>query len=348
MSLITANATALSRGEVHRRGAKRRLSAPSQSQLTRLQICPPLPHSLEALDLSSVSPTQTLASLRFLILSYLADLERMLSELGSPDLGTWEAMGEMTIEEAKQWARTALEMLEGIRAEVCSHFPEFHFADISVENFVKSHFPDIPDVNEMRSHLPDMPDVRCHLPDMPHLPDIPDVRSRLSGMRTTLDDVRTRFHDIDFKRPLSYIPTLSDRLRRLHSHLSSLELPSGLDVPAFTPNSVIFDLLDTILHSDVLSEFTSTSPDILDEGHDLLERAAHEIKNAVKRSLEGVRLIQYSDLPHDWKNNPFVTQGYRLVPENATPRCRILTLNPQIYTLRKMAIDRLIYIRFSQ
>jgi adiponectin receptor len=260
-------------------------------------------------------------------------------------------MGEMTIEEARQWARTALEMLQGIRAEVCSHFPEFHFADISVENFVKSHFPDIPDVpglNEMRSHLPDMPDVRCHLPDMPHLPDIPDVRSRLSGMRTTLDDVRSRFHDIDFKRPLSYIPTLSDRLRRLHSHLSSLELPSGLDVPAFTSSSVISDLLDTVLHSDVLSELTSTSPDILDEGQDLLERAAKEIKYAVKQSLEGVCLIKYSDLPHDWKNNPFVTQGYRLVPENATPKCRYLTLEPQIYTLRKMAINPFIHVRFSQ
>lgn len=313
------------------------------------------------------SPTQTLASLRFLILSYLADLERKLSELESPDLETWKSMKASTIEDARQWARIALEMLEGIRADVCSHLPEVHFADISVENFVRSHFPDLSDVpglTEMRSHmpdmpdvrsrlpdlsrLPDMPDVRAHLPDFPHLPDMPDVRSHLFDMRTKLDDVRSRFHDIDFKKPLRYIPTLSARLKNLHIHLSSMELPSGLDAPSLTPTSVMTDLLDTFLSSEVLIEVLSTTPDVLDEGEVLLERAAKEVTNAIKRSLNGVRLIKYSDLPEDWKNNPFVKQGYRLVLGITNPRNLCFIVDLQIYTLGKMAVDHLIFICLPQ
>ncbi|RDB16685.1 Uncharacterized protein C30D11.11 [Hypsizygus marmoreus] len=320
---ITATTTARSTAsEIHRRRAKRRLSTPSPRQPARLQICRPLPLSLEALDLSSASPTQTLASLRFLVLSYLADLERRLSNLESPDLEEWKAMGEMTIEEARQWAHTALEMLEGIRADVCSHLPEFHFADMSVENFVKSHLPELPDVpglNEMRSHLPDMNDVRSRFPDIPNLPDMPDVRSHISDMRLRLDDVRSRFNDIDFKQPLNYIPTLSTHLQNLHSHLSTMELPTGLGVPGLAPSSIISDLLDALLSSELVLDLLSANPEIVEETEDMIQRAAKEVTQAIKRSLEGVRLIQYSDLPQQWRNNPFVTHGYRFIPLERWP-----------------------------
>jgi len=307
MTTTAGLSTAISSSPPHRRRARRRLSTPSTGK-PRLQRCQPLPLSLEALDLSSASPTQTLASLRYLILSYLADLETRLCQFESPDLETLKAMGEMTLEEARQWARTALEMLEGIRADVCSHLPEFHFADISVESF-KSHFPDLPDVpglTEMRSRLPDIPDVRSHLPDMP------DVRSHLSDMRTKLDDVRSRFHDIDFK-PQSYIPTLSARWKTLHSHLSSMQLPSSLGVPAVAPSSVIADLLDALHSPELVTELLSAKPNGMNEAEDIVERAAREVTNAVKRSLQGVRLINYSDLPQHWRNNHFVTYGYRSV-----------------------------------
>lgn len=312
---IVTSRSSLTGSNIHRRRARRRLSTPTTSrQPARLQICRPLPLSLEALDLSSASPTQTLASLRFLVLSYLADLERRLSNLESPDLEAWKAMGEMTIEEARQWAQTALEMLEGIRADVCSHLPEFHFADMSMESFVKSHFPDLPDVpglTEMRSHFPELPDVRSHLPDMLNLPDMPVMRSHLSDMRLKLDDVRSRFHDLDFKQPLSYIPTLSDHLQNLHSHLSSMELPTGLGASALAPSSMIADLLDALLSSELVIDLLSASPEIIEETEDMIEKAAKDVADAVRRSLEGVRLIQYSDLPQQWKNNPFVTHGYR-------------------------------------
>jgi len=313
------------RGEIRVRRNRRRLSAPSSSQppLSRppLKLCRSLSYTLEALDLSSPSPTQTLASLRFLVLSYLADLERRLKELGS-DFEAWKLQGEHTMDEATLWARTALDMLEGIRADVCSHLPEMPFADLSsMEVFVKSHIPDLPhllDIAEMRScfpdlpHLPDMAEMRSHLPDMPSLPDMDDVRSHFSDMRLKLDDVRTRFHELDFQQPFSYIPTLSDHLEHLHSHLSSMDVAPGLPPTSFTPNTVLSDLLDSLLNSDIVQDvLNSNSAGVISEGEDILERAAHEVANAVRRSLEGVHLIKYSDLPHQWRNNPFVTHGYR-------------------------------------
>lgn len=305
---MSTTATQRTAADVYLR-RRRRLSAPDTRQPLRLQVCQPLPYSLEALDLSTASPTQALASIRFLVLSYLADLENRLSLLESPDLEAWRAKGEMTMEEAKQWASTALDMLESIRADVCSHFPEFHFAGLSVENF-RSHLPDLPDVptiNDMRSHLPDMPDVRSHLQDVrSHLPDFD-----FSDMRSTLDDVRTRFHDLDFDQPLSYLPTLSDRLSTLHSHLTSMELPTGLGISSLGSHLMLSEMLDSVLSSEFFSDFVDAAASEVSEGEDMIERAAKEIANAVKRSLEGVSLIHYSDLPQRWRHNPFVTQGYR-------------------------------------
>ncbi|KAG6919381.1 hypothetical protein DXG01_006930 [Tephrocybe rancida] len=279
------------------RRRRRRLSTPSTRQPAKLHICHQLPLSLEALDLSTASPTQTLASLRYLVLSYLAELEQRLSNLESPDLEAWKAMGELTVEEARQWARKALEMLEGIRADVCSHLPELHFAEMSVERF-KSHFPDLPDV-------PGLHEMRSHLPDMPHLPNMPHVRSRISDMRLRLDDVRSRFNDLDFKHPLTYIPTLSNHLENLQSHLSLMELPSPLEISSLAPSTMIADLLEALLSSE-LAEMLPSPVDLVEETEDMLHKAANDVANAVKRSLQGVRLLQYSDLPQQWRNNPFI------------------------------------------
>jgi len=319
---------AMSTTNIRLRRGLRRLSTPTTTRRPRLQVCRQThPHSLDALDLSTASPTQTLASLRFLLLSYLADLETRLSQLASPisEFGLADALkaqGESTIEEARAWAKVALEMLDGIRADVRSHLPEFHIADMSVEGFVKSHLPDMPDVaalnDNMRSHLPDMPDVRSHLPEIPdvrsHLPDMPDVRShlpdfKLSDMRSKLDSVRTRISELDFHQPLNFIPILCDRLQSLHSHLSSMELHADFEISVPAPSNLLSDLLDTLRSSDIVSDLLNVSPDVCAE--DMLGRAAKEIAGAVKRSLHGARLIKYADLPEQWRHNPFVRQGYR-------------------------------------
>lgn len=303
--------------DVRARKQKRRSSGPSSSDTVQSSKIFKSSDSLEELDLSSASPIQTLASLRFLVLSYLADLERGLSELESPSFEAWNLHENFTVDEATQWARTALQMLEGIRADVCSHLPELQFADLSsLELFVKAHLPDLPDVQkftEMRSHLPDMP----HFPDMAemcsHLPDLPDmdnVRSHFADMRLKLDNVRTRFHEFDFQKPLGYIPTLSNHLNKLHTHLSSIELPSGLPVSSLASISVLSGLLDALLSSEIIADILNSTPDAV-EADAFLERTTCEVTSAIKRSLEGLRLIHYSDLPIPWRNNPFVVHGYR-------------------------------------
>lgn len=237
---------------------------------------------------------QTLASLRILVLSYLADLEARLGQLESP-LGISDVIGERTVEEAAAWTKVALEMLDNIRTDVCSHLPELHFSDISVES--------------VKAHLPDMPDVRSHFQDMSDM--LPDFTSAAAEMRLRLDDVRSRFSDIDINQPLSYVPTLSEHLQSLHAHLSHPEITSGIGIPSLPQKSMISDVLDSILHSEVLSQLIDDTTDALTEGEDLLERAAKEVAAAVKRSFEGARLIKYSDLPEQWRNNRFVVRGYR-------------------------------------
>ncbi|THV06749.1 HlyIII-domain-containing protein [Dendrothele bispora CBS 962.96] len=294
-----------SRNEVRLRRNRRRQSTPAiRNPSPRLHFCKPLPPSLEALDLSSDSnPSRTLASLRFLVLSYIADVERRLSTLESPDLESWITKGEFTIEEARQSAKTTLDMLQSLRDDVCYNLPDLHLSDISIETLRSHlpHLPDVPSINEVRSHLPDMPDVLHHFPD-------------LQDMRSKLDDVRTRFHEMDFHKPLDFIPTLSERLQSLQFHLSAMEMSSGLR----NHSSMLFDLVDSLLSSELVSDILHSAPDLV-EGEDMFERAAREVTHAVKRSLQGVRLISYSDLPEQWRNNPFVTRGYRFIPIERWP-----------------------------
>ncbi|KAK7472932.1 inc metabolism membrane protein [Stygiomarasmius scandens] len=292
------------RNEVRLRRNRRRQSTPVIRNSPHLRFCKPLPPSLEALDLSpDSSPSQTLASLRFLVLSYIADVERRLSALESPDLDSWITKGESTLEETSQRVKTTLDMLESLRDDVCFHLPEFHLSDISIET-LRSHLPDLPDVpsiNNVRSHLPDMPDVLHRFPDF-------------QDMRSKLDDVRTRFNDMDFHKPLDFIPTLSERLKSLQSHLAATEMPSGLR----THSSMLFDLVDSLLSSELVSDILHSAPDLA-EGEEMFERAAREVAHAVKRSFQGVHLISYSDLPEQWRNNPFVTRGYRFIPIERWP-----------------------------
>lgn len=219
-----------------------------------------LPSSLDALDLSTSSAKQALASIRYLVLSHLADLEARISQLQSP-----LSSEQLRIQE---WVQTALEMLESIRAEINSRLPDFQGDDIS-------------------------PRANMGWPDMPEMP-------KLSDLTNSIEDVRTRFSELEFDIQ-SYMPTLSDRLKSLHNHLSSLELPS---------QSSFAHLFDAVMSSDLMTELK----DDMDEAEDMLERAKSEVSAAIKRSLEGSKLIEYYHLPEQWRNNAFVTTGYRYAP----------------------------------
>lgn len=277
----------------------RRFSTNDAQSNLRLAICQRLPHSIEALDLSSNSAKETFAALRYLVLSYLEDIETRLSNLESPitDLHLTDALkskGGHSVEEARQWVNDALVMLRSIRTDVYSHFPDLHLPDMSP---VKSHFPELPDVSSlsgMRSRLPDIPNVRPHIPALAP-----------SDITSLLEHVRSSFSDLDFS---SYLPTLSARLQSLHAHLRSFD-PRSSDLPSLPANAHISVLVDTILSSELITELS----DDVTQAEAMIEGAARDIARAVKQSFQGSRLIRYVDLPPQWRNNPFVTAGYRYV-----------------------------------
>ncbi|KAL1744030.1 hemolysin-III related-domain-containing protein [Schizophyllum fasciatum] len=253
----------------------RRMSTSAVGRAPRAQLRQPLPHSLEALDLSSNSPTQSLASLRRLILSYLADLEARLADYESPDLA---ALGGGTLDEMRDWARTALDKLEALRGDVSAALPDFHL-------------PDLPSLDDVRSRLPDSDDLSQRL-------------------YATLDDVRAALHEFDLSRPSSFLPTLPSRIHDLQAHLADMQRRAG--IPA--PSAVLYDLLDALRSSEVVATLIRMAEEEEERVEDMVDYATREVRKAVTRSLEGMRLIQYSDLPEKWRSNPFVTHGYRFIP----------------------------------
>ncbi|KAH8107961.1 putative G-protein coupled receptor [Cristinia sonorae] len=273
----TTSTTTMDAAAARRRLAKRRLSIlgahePSSGAGNAWK---PLSPSMVAAELSSARPSQgVLVSLRIQVLQYLADLEDYLSSAVDNNI-----KGEITVEEARAWARTGLDMLVRIRSDVQSHLPDLH--------------------------LDGSPDSVCaRLSDA-----MPDVRSRI-------DDVRSRISDIDFHRPLDYIPTLHDHLQSLQAHLSLLEHSLSESVAMLTPSTTLHDLIQVAMSSETVTDLAAE----IKEGEEMLERAAVEIAHAIKRSLNGSQLIHYADLPERWKNNHFVTRGYRFIPLQQWPQ----------------------------
>jgi adiponectin receptor len=249
----------------HRLRQRRRFSTTDTVHDARILSCQRLPHSLEALDLSSASAKESLGTLRVLVLSYLEDVETRLSKLESPlsDISIPEAFkikGEYTAEEARIWARDALEMLRSIRSDVCSHLPEL---------------PDVPSLSDVRTHL----------------------TLSLADITSAVDDARLRFSD-------TYISTLSARLQSLQIHLRSMDVLTT-DFHSLSHSKRLSGLVESFMSSELVAELTD---DVIE-----VEDMALDIARAVKQSLQGSKLIHYVDLPPQWRNNRFVTGGYRYV-----------------------------------
>lgn len=98
-----------------------------------------------------------------------------------------------------------------------------------------------------------------------------------------------------------------DVLHRLYSQVSS----TGLFVALAAVRSRSVTLLDSAFPD------ASATPHVVHVGDSMMERATADVARAIRSSFEGVHLIQYSDLPEKWRNNPFVTQGYRCVPPHS-------------------------------
>lgn len=256
---------------------QRRQTTVSRPRASRSQSLSCSGSAVEALDLSLPSPTATLASLRIFVLTNLAEVERYLSQLEFDSLTEFEhyiAQHHDKVDEARAWAREGLTLLENIRADVQASLPALTVDPALVEHFVAR-------LSELR---------------------VPDVRARL-------DDVKARLPDLDsfeLPHPEQYIPTLSAHLQSLHSHLSSLELPDTLTALS-APKDLLADLLERLRASELARDVRDSVAETAAHAEDTLR----DVAAAMKLAAGGNKLIQYVDLPDDWRNNPWITHGYR-------------------------------------
>jgi adiponectin receptor len=275
------------------------MSAPKRSR-SDSQAC----HSIAS---NVPYPVSLLGSLRILVLSHLSELEKRITAIEMPSSGSLMTKGEAKAEEALEWTADTVEMLRRIRSEVSSHLPDLPFDAHHLEDLLANHFHDI-------SYQTLLDDIRSHLPQL-RRPSISDFN--LADMQTRFQDVRLQIHDlsVDFSQPFNYLPVLSRHLDSLHSHLSSLHASSECSLPSLPSTATLSQLLDKLLSSDMV-------PTILHrvDGNDSpFERAARDASKALKKSLNGSQLVEYVDLPGDWRNNPFVNSGYRFIPLHRWP-----------------------------
>ena len=272
---------------------RRRPSAPKRSR-SASQACHSLPSSVP-------SPVAILASLRILVLSHLSELELRISSIEMPTSESLMSKGEAKAEET-------VEMLRRIRSEVASHLPgDLPFDIHSLEELLAHHLND-------GSYHSLLDDIRTHLPEL-RRPTMPEFN--FSDVQSRLQDVRSHIHDmsIDLSQPFSYLPVLSRHLESLHSHLSSMDTYNGCSLLALPTTATLSQLLDRLLSSNLV-------PSVLHrvDGNDSpFEKAARDMSKALKKSLDGSQLVHYTDLPGEWRNNPWVVSGYRFIPLHRWP-----------------------------
>jgi adiponectin receptor len=276
----------------------------------RLVCRNPLPHSLNALDLSFEGPNSpalpSLVNLRIAVLSYLADLETRLALFAAGEVDSDASSSEdeassegsssadgasFALEDARAWAQDGLEMLAGIRDDVCASLPAYDFHLPAALEDARDHF--FADMHDLRTHAESL------LPDMPQLPDLGAASTKL----------RSSIAEFDFATPMSYVPKLSAHLERLQQHVARAQCFPGtaLELPSFAPSGVLAELLDRLATSEFVGKYTGDAK----EEDSLLERATKDLAKAMKTSMHGAKLIAYNDLPAAWRGNPFVMSGYR-------------------------------------
>jgi adiponectin receptor len=295
-----------------RRSRQRHLSSSTvdRPHLAFTQRISALPSSLQALDLHlsvRMDIPSALASLRTHVLSYLSDLEARLALLDfqssvpkSPTdskFNETESAGEksdhpdvqlrdldLSVEDIGAFVQQGVELLQSIRADVCSYLPDDFDFGASTSHALRNRLLDF----DVRSKFPDF-----GMPTMGHL------RSRLSEISPT--------------SPLSYIPTLKAHLSRLQIHLQNhpFSTPSNrtFPLPSISPPKVLSELFAILLQEDTEEAIEEDIKKARQE-----EETMHEqVKRALVKSQHGYRLIRFEDLPHKWRNNEFVHTGYRCV-----------------------------------
>lgn len=232
-----------------------------------------------------------LAGLRFLVLTHIEDLEKKLDKLKPiPDVqGKSETLSHDSVSVGPL----------GASSSTSEESPDFDFTVEDLRIWVRDSLDQLRHLrSEVSVRLPDLEDIRSHFPDFEFEFELPDVnldefRARLSRMEvpnlsTSLTDVRSRIGDLGYE----YLPTLSEHLSGLHSHLQKLSLPNSSDFPSRTldkGNAVLRDFIDTLMYNE-------DSP-LEKERVDLeVEQTAVQIHEALHSSRDGTRLITYDQL----------------------------------------------------
>ncbi|KAH6897616.1 hemolysin-III related-domain-containing protein [Coprinopsis sp. MPI-PUGE-AT-0042] len=350
----------------------RRLSAPvPPSHWSGLGLR--LHHSADTSSCTrAASPTQTLASLRWLGLE--RRLLGMAGMVGAPGTPFSSLPSTPTLDDARQWASTALDMLSDIRAEVgyadiLAYLPDIElpqlpeWPSIVDEDFLDGarngiHLEYHPQCMEVlsthlttfREHLSSLTvpfpslyssEVSSSFPfasvaealetlvmavqselEESYKGDEDKLRPRPNSLRRKsmvergaefMTDVRDGFEaNVDAMREQQ-----EEMMETIGEQLSSMR--EGFDHMKEGFHENLTNMRDNFNHElDLIGhELTAIRDEIgheFDALKDEMQVMASEVRAAVQRSLHGVHLISYADLPQDWKNNPFVTTGYRFIP----------------------------------
>lgn len=299
---------------------------------------PPAPTSsscsITSYDLpsSSASPTQTLTSLRLLVLTYLETLERTLSAHA---------------QSASLTTQTAPQLLAQFRASVVSHLPHLWISDLSaIETFYRTQTaPAQLVLDDARDRFHDL-DLEFHpsyytaaiqtlsthlatlhshleqnvlVPGAALFPFTP-VAEALEGLVRQASSYSAS-HTSSDESTTNLFSLFTDLREGLEANMeaitseSSEVVRSAIHDVRLTMHTSLAHMKEnfTSIKSELDHELTLLSSDMSLLGHEL-EGVMDEVRRAVLRSVEGVKLIAYSDLPHEWRNNPFVAHGYRFIP----------------------------------
>ncbi|KAJ7878680.1 hemolysin-III related-domain-containing protein [Mycena leptocephala] len=152
--------------------------------------------------------------------------------------------------------------------------------------------------------------------------EFPEFKEKL---KSRLGDVKSLVSSLDFDSPLSYVPTLSAVCMPTSPPNSPASiavaavpsLPASISLPSLPRASLsAVSLLD---HGFLGHSYAHGHEHGHAEG-EVAEESGPTPADALRRADFGRKLIGYEDLPLEWRNNPWVVEGYRAACAASAPR----------------------------
>lgn len=215
-----------------------------------------------------------------------------LSPDDSEELPPWSSEFDFTVDDLRTWVEDSLEQLAHLRAEVSAR---------------------LPDLEELRAQFRDI-DFDFELPNL----NLDEFRARLSRIEVpslgelsslSVSDVKNRLGDLGYE----YLPTLSERLSRLNSHLTSLRTPHLPSRTLDKGHAVLKDFIEALMYDEEDSPMERERVEVE------IEQMVIQVRQALRDSENGNVLLTYEQLPIKWRNNEHVLYGYRFIPIERWP-----------------------------